>query len=57
MPPILGYRPNFISSLLQVNLPVLNDEQKSDLVSHDDEWEWKYKHYSLAMCKSRKLAI
>lgn len=56
MLPILGYRPNFISSLLKVNLPVLNDEQKSDLVSHDDEWEWKYKHYSLAMCKSRKLA-
>lgn len=53
-----GYKPAFLSAGPSISLPVLRADQKKDLVKFKgSRFKLDYIHYSVVMCKSRKLAF
>ena len=52
-----GYKENFLGSKFKIPFPELNDTQKTDLVRlPGGKSKIDYLHFSLIMCKSRRLA-
>lgn len=53
-----GYKAGFLSGDTSISLPQLTTEQKKDLVKFKGtKYKLDYIHYSVVMCKSRKLAF
>ena len=53
-----GYKENFLGQNFKIKLPVLNDDQKQDLVKFDGgKFKLDFIHYSAVMSKSRRLAF
>jgi len=52
-----GYKPEFLGQNFKIKFPVLNDDQKGDLLKFDgNKFRLDYIHYTSIMCKSRRLA-
>jgi endonuclease G, mitochondrial len=53
-----GYKENFLGQKFKIKMPVLNDDQKKDLVKFDSgKFKLDFIHYSAVMSKSRRLAF
>lgn len=53
-----GYKTTFLSTGPSINFPLLTTDQKKDLVKFNgSKYKLAYIHYSVVMCKSRKLAF
>ena len=51
-----GYKDAFLGAAFKIKLPVLNEQQKKDLVKFDKgKSRLDFIHYSAVMCKSRRL--
>jgi len=53
-----GYKPAFLGQKFRIKFPVLNDDQKKDLLKFDgNKFRLDYIHYTSVMSKSRRLAF
>lgn len=53
-----GYKPAFLGNKFRIKFPVLNDDQKKDMLKFDgNKFRLDYIHYTSVMSKSRRLAF